>query len=130
MRVILILIVLCASKYALAQRTPLDTIKAPVDFVNIHSQRLSGDSLTTTFVIWIKKEVKSHKHEWHSENIIVLEGEGVMKLGDKTLLIRTGDHVFIPKQTYHSVTVTQGVLKVLSIQSPYFDGSDRVWENE
>lgn len=130
MRAILILILFFVFHYAAAQHSSLDTIKAPSEFANVHVQRITGDSLSTTFVIWIKQEVKSHKHEWHSENIVVLEGEGIMKLGDKTFTIRAGDHVFIPRQTFHSVTVTKGILKVLSIQSPNFDGSDRVWENK
>jgi mannose-6-phosphate isomerase-like protein (cupin superfamily) len=51
-----------------------------------------------------------------------------MTLGKEVLIISPGDYVFIPRNTYHSVLVKQGVLKVLSIQSPHFDGADRVWE--
>ncbi len=111
-----------------AQHLQSDTINAPAAFENVYSQRISGDSLSTSFVIWIKKEVKSHKHEWHSENVFVLEGHATMKLGNQTFAIKPGDHVFIPKNTFHSVIVSDGILKVLSIQSPYFDGTDRVME--
>jgi mannose-6-phosphate isomerase-like protein (cupin superfamily) len=125
----LIILFLCSLSLQ-AQHIQLDTLQAPASYDNIYSQRICGDSLSTTFVIWIKKEVKSHKHQWHSENIIVLEGSAVMKLGSETFTIKSGDHVFIPKNTFHSVVVSQGVLKVISIQSPHFDGRDRVWEHE
>jgi quercetin dioxygenase-like cupin family protein len=121
---------LLISLHSRAQNISTGTLQAPTDFANIHVQQIAGDSLSTSFIIWIKQEVKSHKHEWHSETILVLEGEGTMRLGDTSFAIKPGDYVFIPKQTYHSVTVTKGILKVLSVQSPHFDGSDRIWESQ
>jgi mannose-6-phosphate isomerase-like protein (cupin superfamily) len=57
----------------------------------------------------------------------VQSGEGVMKMNDKEFLIKPGDVIFIPKNTLHSVIVKgKKPLKVLSIQSPRFDGDDRV----
>jgi mannose-6-phosphate isomerase-like protein (cupin superfamily) len=50
-----------------------------------------------------------------------------MVLGDSTFTIKRGDVVFIPKGTAHKVvTLSKEPLKVISIQSPYFDGSDRL----
>jgi mannose-6-phosphate isomerase-like protein (cupin superfamily) len=52
-----------------------------------------------------------------------------MKLGNATFKISEGDVIFIPLNTFHSVKSTGKVpLKVLSIQSPEFDGSDRIPE--
>lgn len=96
---------------------------------DVHVTNLGGDSLSSSFLIYIKTEVKAHKHAFHSEHIYVVEGEGMMKLGDREFAIRPGDHVFIPQNTFHSVKLTStNPLKVLSIQSPHFDGTDRIWE--
>ena len=84
-------------------------------------------------MIWVKEGVKAHYHAVHSENIVVLEGEAMMSLGDDLFMIKKGDFVNIPKGTVHSVTqiLSDEPLKVLSIQSPYFDGTDRIFvENE
>ena len=101
----------------------------PTDTANIVSLPLSSDSLSSSFLIVIKQNVKSHKHENHTENIYILDGNGTMRLGEKEFDIKQGDHVFIPKNMFHSVRVlSSSPLKVLSIQSPYFDGKDRIWE--
>jgi mannose-6-phosphate isomerase-like protein (cupin superfamily) len=92
-----------------------------------HVCRLFGDSLSTTFLISIKKEVPAHKHEYHSEVVHVLRGKGRMILGNNSFVIRKNDIIFIPKGTVHAVkTISLRSLRVLSVQSPMFDGSDRV----
>lgn len=106
----------------------LDTIKAPANYENIYSKNIASDSLSSSFIIFIKKEVKKHKHVSHSEHVYILAGEGQMILGDKTITVKKGDIVFIPKNTPHSLIVTsKEPVKVLSVQSPYFDGKDRVF---
>lgn len=99
------------------------------EYENIQVIRIADDTLQSTFVIWVKHGVREHYHEWHTENILVLEGEAMMSLGTEIFLIKAGDYVNIPKGTPHSVTqVFPGrPLKVVSIQSPQFDGSDRVF---
>ncbi len=83
--------------------------------------------MVSTFEIWVKKEVPLHKHEFHTEQVIVLEGEGNMRLGDEWKIIKPGDLIIIPVGTLHQVIVTSSIpLKVLSVQAPEFDGSDRV----
>jgi mannose-6-phosphate isomerase-like protein (cupin superfamily) len=57
----------------------------------------------------------------------VLSGEADMRLGDQNIHIKPGDVIFIPKGTPHSAKVTSTVpLRIISIQAPYFDGSDRI----
>lgn len=104
-----------------------DTINCPDSFENIYVRPLYSDSLSSSFVIFIKKEVKLHKHATHTEHVMILQGEGTMILGDSTFTIKKGDVVFIPKGTAHKVvTLSKEPLKVISIQSPNFDGSDRL----
>lgn len=105
-----------------------DTIGVKTVSDNIYYMPLFGDSLANSFVIVIKKEVKAHKHLWHSEHVVVLEGNGSMNLGGKFVEIKKGDVIFIPKNTVHSAKSTGKIpLKIVSVQSPNFDGKDRVF---
>lgn len=105
-----------------------DTIGLSTTSDNIYNRALFSDSLSSSFCIVIKKEVKAHKHLQHSEQVMILEGEGLMVLGDKTFTVKKGDLIFIPKNTIHSVKNSGKIpLKVLSVQAPYFDGKDRVF---
>lgn len=115
-------------KLLLAQtHISIDTVGNKTSTENIYVKNIAHDSLSSGFVIVIKKEVKLHKHLHHSEYVIVLEGEAKMQLGEKDFIIKKNDIVFIPKNTPHKVvTLSKKPLKVISIQSPYFDGKDRV----
>jgi mannose-6-phosphate isomerase-like protein (cupin superfamily) len=102
--------------------------KAAPDFENIHVERLFGDSLSTSFMIWVKDTVATHKHELHSETIYVLEGEAKFYLNDSITTIKAEDILFVPKNNWHAVKVTSEIpLKVISTQSPGFYGKDRVF---
>lgn len=105
----------------------LDTITAPAVYENIYMRTIASDSLVSSFILFIKKEVKKHKHIFHSEHVYILDGEGEMVLGNKTFKVKKGDMVFIPKNTAHSLKVTSTTpVKVLSVQAPIFDGKDRM----
>ena len=105
-----------------------DTIGLKTISDNIYNRPLFTDSLASSFVIVIKKEVKAHKHLNHTEHVVVLAGTGQMKLGDKQFEIKKGDVLLIPKNTVHSVkTTSKDPLKVLSLHAPYFDGKDRIF---
>ncbi len=128
MKKLLLLGILFLPLFAQAQnQTSLDTINAPASSDNIFSWPLYSDSLSSSFAIIIKKEVKKHIHQFHSEQIYVISGEGDMLIGDKTVHIKSGDIIFIPKNTPHAVKVTSAIpLKILSVQAPYYDGKDKV----
>jgi mannose-6-phosphate isomerase-like protein (cupin superfamily) len=122
------ILILALTNIALSQSAvKLDALNAPENAGNIHVEKISEDSLSSAFVIWIKNEVAEHKHLRHTENIYVLEGSGIMTLDNDTFSITPGQHVFIPCNTFHSVKVNSSVpLKVISIQSPRFDPTDRI----
>ncbi len=106
----------------------LKKLKADKDYENLHSVILGSDSLQTAFLIWIRKEVKQHKHEWHSENVLIIQGKGEFKIGDKIYRVSKGDYFNIPVGLPHSVKVTSTrPMKVLSVQSPQFSGDDRIF---
>jgi mannose-6-phosphate isomerase-like protein (cupin superfamily) len=105
----------------------VNTLEIEGNNTGVFNKSLFADSLVSSSCIIIKNEVKAHKHMKHSEHVIVQSGEAVMRLGEKEFTIKEGDVIFIPKGTVHSVIVKgKKPLKVISIQAPYFDGSDRV----
>lgn len=111
-----------------AQHISTDSIGQKTVSDNVYNKALFNDSLASSFVIVIKKGVKAHKHLQHSEHVAVLDGSGEMTLGEKKFEIKKGDVIFIPKNTVHAVKTTGKVpLKVLSVQSPNFDGKDRIF---
>jgi mannose-6-phosphate isomerase-like protein (cupin superfamily) len=97
--------------------------EAPVHITPLHS-----DSTCSSFLICIDRSIKPHLHRTHTEHVFVLEGEGVMRLGTIERAVKSGDTIIIPPNTPHSVNVTSdGPLRVVSVQAPFFDGSDRVF---
>lgn len=109
----------------------VESMKPSEEYENISVQKIHGDSLTSSFVIWIKDTVKTHKHTKHSEHVYVLEGSGDFYLNDEMITIKKGDLIFIPANNWHSVKVTSDVpMKVLSVQSPGFYGEDRIFKDQ
>ncbi len=95
---------------------------------SVHVSALYSDSLCSSFLICIDTEVKPHVHVHHTEHVFVLDGEGVMRLGDVERTVRTGDAIIIPAGTVHAVKVRgTSPLRVISVQAPRFDGTDRVF---
>ncbi|MFN6036950.1 MAG: cupin domain-containing protein [Bacteroidota bacterium] len=127
-----VLLLILTQKVCIAQFscTKLDTISPPDNLENVFVKPLYMDSAeVSSYLIFIKKEVKPHKHMEHAEHVYVTQGEGLMTLGDKEFKIKMGSFIFIPKNTFHSVITTSEIpLKVISIQAPYFDGKDRVFK--
>lgn len=81
----------------------------------------------SSFAIEIKKEIKLHRHAMHSEQVYIVSGKALMFLADKEFVVSPGDLIFIPVGTPHKVKVIgETPLKVISFQSPYFDGKDRI----
>ncbi len=130
MKTFLFLTTFLLSGLAFSQEVSNLSVLAPdKEYENILIKKLDTDSNSTSFVIWIKKGVKSHKHEFHSEIISVIEGSGVMTINKKSFDIKPGDYFRIPENTFHSLKVnSKKPMKVLSIQSPEFLGKDRVFE--
>ncbi len=101
------------------------------EYDNVHVKKIHSDDRATTFVIWVKKAVKSHRHESHTEMIVVFKGKGKMTVGDEVKSIKKGDIIIVPINTAHSViTTSRKPLKVLSVQAPVFLGKDRIWIEE
>jgi mannose-6-phosphate isomerase-like protein (cupin superfamily) len=105
----------------------LNETDLPGDIENVFVKNLFSDTLMSSFLIVIKKDVAAHKHLQHSEHVYVLSGEGELLLGEQKFHIKAGDLVFIPKNTVHQLQVlSTEPMKVISLQAPFFDGTDRV----
>lgn len=107
----------------------LGSIQPDQEYENVYVKKIAEDSLQSTFVIWIKKDVKGHFHQDHTENIVIIEGKAEMTFNGERIIVKKGDYLNIPTGTKHAVVeiLSKKPLKVLSIQSPYFDGKDRVF---
>jgi mannose-6-phosphate isomerase-like protein (cupin superfamily) len=98
------------------------------DEQNIYSKVVFSSEDVSVFLIQIRKEVKCHRHLEHNEMVHVLSGNGIMTLNEQEFEIKKGDIIHIPKNCTHSVRVTSlEPLQVISNQSPFFDGKDRVF---
>ncbi len=107
---------------------PLKKVKPHKEYENILVKPYSSDANSSSFIIWVKKSVRLHKHQHHTENLYVISGKGELTLGDEILIIKKGDYINIPKDTPHALKVLSSKpIKVLSIQSPKFIGADRIY---
>ena len=99
------------------------------EFENIHVKKISSDSSSSTFAIWIKKKVKLHKHVYHTENVLIDKGFGEFQINDSIYKVTAGDWIVIPKNTWHGVIVnSKSTMKVISVQSPEYFGKDRIFK--
>ena len=100
------------------------------EFENIHVKKISSDSSSSTFAIWIKQKVKLHKHVYHTENVLIDKGFGEFQINDSIYKVAAGDWIVIPKNTWHGVIVkSKSTMKVISVQSPEYFGKDRIFKD-
>ena len=71
-----------------AQKQVIDTLSGDVKFDNVFVKKLYTDSLSTSFLICIKNEVKEHKHLKHTESVYVESGEAIMTLANDTFNVK------------------------------------------
>ena len=108
----------------------IDQILPDKEFENIHVKKISSDSSSSTFAIWIKQKVKLHKHVYHTENILIDKGFGEFQINDSIYKVVAGDWIVIPKNTWHGVIVnSKSTMKVISVQSPEYFGKDRIFKD-
>jgi quercetin dioxygenase-like cupin family protein len=108
----------------------IDQILHDKDFENIHVKKISSDSSSSTFAIWIKQKVKLHKHVYHTENVLIDKGFGEFQINDSIYKVAAGDWIVIPKNTWHGVIVnSKSTMKVISVQSPEYFGKDRIFKD-
>ena len=108
----------------------IDQILPDKEFENIHVKKISSDSSSSTFAIWIKQKVKLHKHVYHTENVLIDKGFGEFQINDSIYKVAAGDWIVIPKNTWHGLIVnSKSTMKVISVQSPEYFGKDRIFKD-
>lgn len=131
MRLTTILVLILIPFYFKSQEiiTSVNEINPDKEFENIHVKKISSDSSSSTFAIWIKQKVKLHKHVYHTENVLIDEGFGEFQINDSIYKVTAGDLIIIPKNTWHGVIVnSKSTMKVISVQSPEYFGKDRIFK--
>jgi quercetin dioxygenase-like cupin family protein len=131
MRLTTILVLILIPFYFKSQQiiTSVNEIYPDKEFENIHVKKISSDSSSSTFAIWIKQKVKLHKHVYHTENVLIDEGFGEFQINDSIYKVTAGDLIIIPKNTWHGVIVnSKSTMKVISVQSPEYFGKDRIFK--
>lgn len=131
MRLTTILVLILIPFYFKSQEiiSSVNEIYPDKEFENIHVKKISSDSSSSTFAIWIKQKVKLHKHVYHTENVLIDEGFGEFQINDSIYKVTAGDLIIIPKNTWHGVIVnSKSTMKVISVQSPEYFGKDRIFK--
>lgn len=110
----------------------LNDYKSTTEYDNVHVLKIAEDDLHSTYIIWIKESVPEHYHASHTENIVVIEGKARMTLNGEEIIVKKGDFINIPEGMKHAVieVLSHKPLKVLSTQTPIFDGKDRIFTKE
>jgi quercetin dioxygenase-like cupin family protein len=64
-------------------------------------------------------QVPPHRHTRYSEQLYAVEGELTARVGERKVVLRQGENVFIPAGTPHSLAFTgDGQTRVLAVASP------------
>jgi quercetin dioxygenase-like cupin family protein len=91
------------------------------------AQKFAESETCTVNFLAAKGEVKAHYHAKHEETVVVLRGSGTFRIGKDVHSVKTGDVMHIPRNNVHSFTPTTDDVVVVSVFSPKFDGTDRVF---
>ena len=132
MRLTTILVLILIPFYFKSQEiiASINEIYPDKEFENIHVKKISSDSSSSTFAIWIKQKVKLHKHVYHTENVLIDKGFGEFQINDSIYKVAAGDWIVLPKNTWHGVVVnSKSIMKVISVQSPEYFGKDRIFKD-
>jgi mannose-6-phosphate isomerase-like protein (cupin superfamily) len=62
-----------------------------------------------------------HLQPNHDEIVLVLEGTCGFRVGEETRRVKTGDLMFIPRNTVHGPIIDSGRVALLSVFAPFFD---------
>lgn len=78
-------------------------------------------------LVLIRTAEKPHIHQSHDGFVVLKRGAGTLHFGEKSLAMKTGDIVFIPRGTVHYFVNTSGEPAVaLGVFTPPYDGKDVV----
>lgn len=59
-----------------------------------------------------------HRHNEAETVLYIIEGEGVVSVGNEQTAVRAGQRLLVPRGEFHGVTTGDSPLRFLSVQSP------------
>jgi len=90
-------------------------------------EELGRDEHASHHLVALLDREPLHRHDTHDLLVVVLEGEGEMLIGDRTVPIGRHSIVYVPRQAVHSMhNTTKKPLIGYAVFTPPFDGKDRV----
>lgn len=110
----------------------LDEIRAQHPLKDVDSMstvELMRGQGVSAHLIQVRTRVRPHYHRDHGETVYVLEGSGILILGDRVYPLKAGSLLMIPKGVIHSFDAKQPTT-VLSVFDPPFDPADRIYIDE
>lgn len=90
---------------------------------------VSGDHASINFAQLVPgNDIASHYHASHDELVYIVEGEAKMAVNGREIIVKSGDMLYIPAHTMHSIqAIGNENLQIISIFAPPFDGKDRIF---
>ena len=80
-------------------------------------------------LIQVRTRLRPQYHKDHSETVYLLEGSGILILGDRAYPVKAGSLMMIPRGIIHSFEAKQPT-SVLAIFDPPYDPADRVFTDQ
>lgn len=90
-------------------------------------RELFRDATSSHHVVTIADREAPHRHDAHDLVVVILRGEGRMRLGDEERPVGEGSVLYVPRGTVHAFRNTsEGPAVAYAVYTPGFDGKDRV----
>ncbi len=88
---------------------------------------IGRDAASSHHVVAIRDREVAHRHDRHDLLVVILEGHGVMRLGDEERPVGEGSILWVPKGTAHTFrNESRAPAIAYAVYLPAFDGEDRV----
>ena len=92
-------------------------------------EMFDSDKLSIAYVD-VTKDFVPHMHKEMEEIYYILEGSGILIVGDERFVIEKDDIVPIPKGKFHSIELTTPEpLRLLAITTPKYNSNDVIEKN-
>lgn len=90
-------------------------------------REIGRDAHSSHHVVWIRDREVPHTHERHDLWVVILRGNGTMRLGGEERPVAEGSVLYVPRGTVHAFRNLSGeVAAAYAVYAPAFDGRDRV----
>lgn len=90
-------------------------------------RRLRATAEVSVSLIRLKDAEKPHIHQAHDLVVVMLSGGGVLHLGERSIQVKPGDVMEIPRGTVHWAENTHPAgSEVYALFSPPYDGTDNI----